>query len=143
MNNLDKFKCPSCGCVHIGISLNDAEEQVRQAQAFYVVASKVNHVATRGPDAYLEAYKRCSRCGAPAAEFVPIRDCDVPISGLPLAEVVAPELPAFRDLQFTHEQNFEVWAYIARCNDAGVPWDTISLDRLLRDLLSDDDGEND
>lgn len=128
MNTLGEFKCLRCGCVHIGISLNDAEEEVRQAQAFYVVASKINNVATRGRYAYLEAYKRCSQCGGPAAEFVPVRDCHMPISSLPLAEVVAPERSAFRDLQLTYEQNFEVWAYMARCNDAGAPWDTISLD---------------
>ncbi len=143
MKNLGSFKCPKCSWVHVGISLEDADENVRQAQAFYVVASKINHVTMRGPAAYLEGYKRCYRCGASSANFVPIRDCDVPISTLPLAEVVAPELPPFRDQQLTQEQKFEVWAYIARCTDAGVHWDTISLDRLLSDLQSDDGGEND
>lgn len=89
MKNLGEFKCPSCGCVHIGISLEDADEQVRQAQAFYVVASKINHVATRGPGAYLEAYKRCSRCGAPAADFVPAQPSDVQ-DGCTLQAVIAP-----------------------------------------------------
>lgn len=77
MNNLGEFESPSCGYAHLAISLNDAEEQVLQAQAFYVVASKINHVATRGPYSYLEAYKRCSRCGAPAADFVPALPSDI------------------------------------------------------------------
>ena len=89
MNTLGEFKCPKCGCVHLGISLNDAEEQVRQAEAFYVVASRINHVATRGPDAYLEVYKRCSRCGAPAADFVPALPIDVQ-DGCTLQAVIAP-----------------------------------------------------
>lgn len=84
-----EFKCLRCGCVHIGISLNDAEEQVRQAQAFYVVASKINNVATRGPYAYLESYKRCSQCGAPAADFVPALPADV-LDGCTLQAVIAP-----------------------------------------------------
>jgi hypothetical protein len=99
MNNLGEFKCPKCGCFHTAISLNDAEQQVRQAQAFYVAASKINNVTTRGPNAYLEAYKRCSRCGAPAADFVPalpsdMRDCCT------LQAVIAPNeltLPSFLD----------------------------------------------
>ncbi|MBZ2206522.1 hypothetical protein [Massilia soli] len=137
------FKCLRCGWMHIGIQPNNAQEQVRQAEAFYVVASKINRVTTRGPDAYLECYERCYWCGAAASDFIPIRECDVPISSSSIAEVIMPELPTFRDLQLNYEQKFEVWAYVARCNDAGVPWDTISLDRLLSDLLSDEDGDND
>lgn len=89
MNTLGEFKCLRCGCVHIGILLNDAEEQVRQAQAFYVVASKINNVATRGPYAYLEAYKRCSQCGAPAADFVPALPSDIR-DRCPLQAVIVP-----------------------------------------------------
>lgn len=132
------FKCLRCGWLHIGVLLDEAEEQVRQAEAFYVVANKINHVITRGPDAYLECYKRCYWCGTGASDFAPIREGDVLISSSSVPEVITPELPAFRDLQLNYEQKFEVWAYIARCNDAGVPWETVSLDRLLSDLLSDD-----
>ena len=89
MNTLGEFKCLRCGCVHIGISLNDAEEQV-QAHAFYVVASKINNVTTRGPNAYLEAYKRCSRCGAPAADFIPALPSDMP-GRCTLQAVIAPK----------------------------------------------------
>ena len=64
-------KCPRCGWVHVGISLEDAQGRMRQAQAFYVVASKVNNAPTRGPDAYLESYRRCCKCGAPSSDFVP------------------------------------------------------------------------
>lgn len=73
------FKCPRCTWVHIGISLEDAQLQVRQAQAFYVVASRINHVTTRGPEAYLESYKRCFKCGAPSVDFVPVLPGEVPI----------------------------------------------------------------
>lgn len=89
---LGEFKCPKCGCVHIGISLNDAEEQVRQAQAFYVVASKINHVATRGPDAYLESYRMCCKCGAPSTDFVPALPSDMQ-DGCTLQAVIAPNAP--------------------------------------------------
>jgi hypothetical protein len=100
MNNLGEFKCPSCGWVHIGIPLEDAQEQVHQAQAFYVVASKINHVATRGPDAYLESYRRCFRCGAPASDFVPALPGDVP-NGCTLQAVIAPRVRVCRDYTFT------------------------------------------
>jgi hypothetical protein len=80
MNNLGAFKCPKCGYAHVAISLHDAQEQVRQAQAFFVAASKINNVTTRGPGAYLEAYKRCSWCGASTADFVPALPGDIPDS---------------------------------------------------------------
>ncbi len=73
------FKCPRCGWVRIGISLEDAQEQVRQAQAFYVVVSKINHVTMRGSEAYLQSYKKCFKCGAPSADFVPALPGEVPI----------------------------------------------------------------
>ncbi len=90
MKNLGEFKCPRCGSVHIGISLSDAQEQVIQAQAFYVVASKINHITTRGPDAYLESYRRCLNCGAPAANFLPAAPDDAP-DGCTLQIVIAPD----------------------------------------------------
>lgn len=89
MNALGEFKCLRCGCVHIGISLHDAEEQVRHAQAFFVGASKINNVTTRGPGAYLEAYKRCSWCGASAADFIPALPGDMPDS-CPLQAIIVP-----------------------------------------------------
>ena len=92
MKNLGEFKCPRCGWVHIGISLEEAHEQVRQAQAFFVVASKINNVITRGLGAYLEAYKRCSHCGGSAADFVPAVHGEAP-DGCTLQAVIAPPEP--------------------------------------------------
>ncbi|MFM9433515.1 hypothetical protein ACFDR9_000556 [Janthinobacterium sp. CG_23.3] len=89
MNNLGEFKCPSCGWVHVAISLEDAEVQVRQAEAFYVVAGKIDHVTMRGPTAYLEGYKRCYKCGATAGDFVPAVPGDAP-DGCTLHAVIAP-----------------------------------------------------
>jgi len=86
------FKCPRCGWVHGGISLKDAQEQVLQAQAFYVFASKINGVTTRGPDAYLESYKRCYKCGTTAGDFVPALPGDVQ-EGCALQAVIAPNTP--------------------------------------------------
>jgi hypothetical protein len=89
MNNLGAFKCSKCGCVYMAISPHDAEEQVRQAQAFFVAASKINNVTTRGPGAYLEAYKRCSWCGASTADFIPALTDDIPDS-CPLQAMIVP-----------------------------------------------------
>lgn len=98
MDSEEKFlKCPHCGLVHVGISPEDAQERVRQAQAFYVVASKINHVTMRGPAAYLESYKRCHKCGAAAGDFVPAVPGDVQ-DGCTLQAVIAPHTSKY---QFT------------------------------------------
>lgn len=101
MKSRGEFKCPRCGWMHLGISLEDAQEQVRQAQAFYVVASKINHVTMRGPDAYLEGYKRCRRCGATSADFVPAMPGDVP-HGPALQAVIAPQVWTCRECAAKH-----------------------------------------
>lgn len=101
MKNLGEFKCPHCGWVHIGISLEEAQEQVRQAEAFYVVASKINHLTTRGPDAYLECYKRCYWCGATAGDFVPAMPGDAP-DGCTLQSVIAPRVWTCKDCAAKH-----------------------------------------
>ena len=145
MNTLGEFKCPKCGCVHIGISLNDAEEQVRQAQAFYVVASKINHVATRGPDAYLEAYKRCSRCGAPAADFIPALPSDIQ-DGCTLQAVIAPNTPRRSSLLDSAEALHHVGALgdaeIGRLQAVIAPRMS-EYEFTLKYLLSSDDANPD
>ena len=78
--------------MHVGISLKDAQEQVLQAQAFYVFASKINGVTTRSPDAYLESYKRCYKRGTRAGDFVPALPGDVQEGGA-LQAVIAPNTP--------------------------------------------------
>jgi hypothetical protein len=42
----------------------------------------------------------------------------------------------FRSLPLSAEQDAEIRAYIKQCEDDGIPWDTLALDYILKDMLN-------
>ena len=92
MNNLGDFKCPKCGWVHAGISETDAIAAVAEFNEYFSTLSREAQASFGVEPSSLEMYKRCFRCGAPAANFMPASPGDAPI-GCTLQVVIAPEAP--------------------------------------------------
>ena len=134
---IGQFKCPKCGWLHIGISESDALRAVADFNEYYTTLDEAARESFGGRPAAIERFRRCFRCGCPSDQFVPIREAEGPESGTTLQCVIAPEFQLFRGLPLTLSQNLDIHAYIARCNEAGVPWDTLSLERMLASILED------
>lgn len=134
---IGQFKCPKCGWVHVGISESDALLSVSDFNEYYATLNDEEKRSSGGSPASIEHYRRCFRCGSPSDQFVPVREADGPPTGTTLQCVIAPEFELFRGLPLALSQNLEVHAYIARCNEAGAPWDNIGLDRMLRSITDD------
>lgn len=80
--NYKAYKCPRCGWVHAAIPLTAAQEQVQNVNTW---------LASKGePETEdLARYARCSRCGAPTADFVPALPGEAP-TGSTIQGVVVP-----------------------------------------------------
>lgn len=92
MKNLGDFKCPKCGWVHAGISEKAAIAAVAEFNEYFATLTREAQASFGGEPSSLEMYKRCCRCGAPAASFLPAALGDAPV-GCTLQVVIAPEAP--------------------------------------------------
>jgi hypothetical protein len=92
MKNLGEFKCPKCGWVHSSTSKADAIAAVADFNAYFATLSLEAQASFGGEPSSLEMYKRCFRCGAPAASFLPAAPGDAP-DGSTLPVVIAPDVP--------------------------------------------------
>ncbi len=77
-----EYKCGKCGWIHAAITRAEADQFVESANS-YCLAQGSPKTAT------LAQYMRCSRCGAPSADFLPARAGDVP-AGATLPVVYVP-----------------------------------------------------
>ncbi len=91
MSIIGEFKCPKCGWIHVGISEADAISTVADFNAYFATLSTTAQADFGGKPASLERYKRCCRCGTPAASFVPAVPDDAP-DGCTLQVVIAPDM---------------------------------------------------
>lgn len=71
MKNLGEFKCPRCSWVHAGIFETDATAAVSEFNGYFATLSPEAKASFGGEPSSLEEYKRCVRCGAPAASSFP------------------------------------------------------------------------
>lgn len=92
MRNLGEFKCPKCGWVHSSTTEADAIAAVADFNEYFATLSPEAQADFGGKPSSLERYKRCIRCGAPAASFVPAASGDAP-DGSTLQVVIAPDVP--------------------------------------------------
>ena len=89
MKNLGEFKCPACSWVHVGISEADAITAVNDFNENFATMTLESQALFGGAPSSLEEYKRCVRCGAPAASFLPAAPGDASV-GCTLQVVIAP-----------------------------------------------------
>jgi hypothetical protein len=89
MKNLGNFKCPKCNGVHSGISEADAIAAVAEFNEYFAALTSEEQAEFGGRSASLEMYRRCTKCGAPAKNFVPAAPGDTWL-GRTLQVVIAP-----------------------------------------------------
>jgi hypothetical protein len=91
MENLGNFKCPQCGCIHSATSEASAVAAVAEFNQYFEKLSLEAKADFGGKPATLEMYRSCTRCGEPAAKFLPAAPGDC-WPGRTLQVVIVPAL---------------------------------------------------
>lgn len=88
MKKLGEFKCSKCGWVQFSTSEDVDIAAVADFNEYFATLSPEVQVDSGGKPASLDGDKKCFRCGAPAADFVPSAPGDAP-DGCTLQVVIA------------------------------------------------------